>query len=196
MDTQTKKHHQTAEIATHTEPWHGGRPSKITTLGKIDELVVFQRIDSLHEHSGIRKIIKIKHDGTEEGIWHTLKLLREETVKDQQICIHHIDGISLKELRRMTEAICRSSNTYVDIFTTSSRNRTQTKREQPTFGIVISEENKFFSEVLDEVKTAIGENEATSAIRTIWGTKDGKMLLTDRCAPHKEYADRYNQRRQ
>ncbi|KAG5867652.1 hypothetical protein JTB14_034457 [Gonioctena quinquepunctata] len=78
----------------------------------------------------------------------------------------------------MTEAISHSSNTYVEIFTTSTRNRIQTKRKRPTFRVVISEENKSFSEVLDKIKNAIGENEVTSAIRIIRSTKDGKVLLT------------------
>ncbi|KAG5886953.1 hypothetical protein JTB14_011909 [Gonioctena quinquepunctata] len=89
----------------------------------------------------------------------------------------------------------------------------------------MSEEIKSLFEVLDKVENAICGNEATSAIRTIRSTKDGKVLLTtyrepvalkvlsealskkgslktrqmgpasNRCAPHKGYAEQHNQRR-
>ncbi|CAH1107108.1 unnamed protein product [Psylliodes chrysocephalus] len=123
-----------------------------------------------------KKIIKIKHDGTTEDIWNKLTMLREETLHDEQVAIHHINNISIETLRKMTETVFQSCDKKVTIYTTASQNETEKVRS--TYGMIVSEGGKSYKGILGKVKSIVGTNQSAKYIRGLRSTKDGKLLLT------------------
>lgn len=72
--------------------------------------------------------------------------------------------------------IFQNSNTTVAIYTTAS-NR-ESERARTTYGMIISDGEKSYKDVLGKVKAIMGTNQSAKAIRSLRSTKDGKLLLT------------------
>ncbi|CAG9825660.1 unnamed protein product [Phaedon cochleariae] len=123
-----------------------------------------------------KKIVKMAYDETSRGLWGKLSELRQETINDERVSIHHVKGASVEELRRMTEVIFHTGKTNVEIHTTLQQKNSPKGRN--TYGVIINRGGKFYKDILGEVKNAVGGSETANAIRDIRSTKDGSLLLT------------------
>ncbi|CAH1110114.1 unnamed protein product [Psylliodes chrysocephalus] len=104
------------------------------------------------------------------------KKIREETLTDERVAIHHINNTTPENLQKLTETIFHKTDTKVVIGTTAS-NR-EAKKVKTTYGMIISDGEKTYKEVPGRVKTIVGSNSSVKAIRSVRSTKDGKLLLT------------------
>lgn len=123
-----------------------------------------------------KKVIKVTHNGTTQDIWEKLVRIRDETLEDERVAIHHVKNMTNETLQKMTEVVFRSGNTTVSIFTTADNRIVE--RERTTYGMIVSEGNKSYKDVLGKVKSLVGANQSAKAIRSLKSTKDGKLLLT------------------
>lgn len=73
-----------------------------------DEFEVIEQITKIKsEHEGTKlstkKIIKVQHDKNTKDIWEKLKRIREETLTDKRVALHHTNNITPEKLQMMTE---------------------------------------------------------------------------------------------
>lgn len=97
-------------------------------------------------------------------------------MRGKSVTIHHITRISLGNLQKITKAIFHRKKTRVAIYTTE--NNQETEKEMTTYGMIISNEEKSFKDILGKIKTIVGANSSAKAIRSVRRTKEGKLLLT------------------
>lgn len=95
---------------------------------------------------------------------------------DGNVAIHHINNTTPENLQKMTETIFNKTNTKVAIYTTAT-NR-EAEKTRTTYGMIISDGEKIYKEVLSRVKNIVGKNSSVKATRELRSTKDGKLLLT------------------
>nr|XP_023028290.1 golgin subfamily A member 6-like protein 6 [Leptinotarsa decemlineata] len=58
-----------------------------------------------------KKVVKVTMDGTHKDTWDKLMKLREETEGDEEIYIHHVKWMEVKNLQKMVEAVFHLGNT-------------------------------------------------------------------------------------
>ncbi|KAJ8939104.1 hypothetical protein NQ314_011235 [Rhamnusium bicolor] len=149
-----------------------------------DVLEQWTKTRSMVDHTmTCRKIVKIMHDGTDEDLWDKLIRLREEINEAEWVALHRIKHISLENLRKMTESIFQNTNTKVVIYTDqagiNSDNRSQGKApERKTYALVVDTAPDKYMETLKTIKESIKKDAASSAVKNIKSTKEGKLLIT------------------
>ncbi len=143
------------------------------------------RIRSKTPNEGItRKIIKIKHDGSDNKLWEQIGKVKKETEGEEWIALHTINGMSPPRYRKMVESIFHKSETQVCIYTTkrangeSSSNDAREDRKQRSYAIVVEDKRKYYNMTVANIKRVLTTNEAKKAITGVRSTRDGKVLIT------------------
>lgn len=147
---------------------------------------VLEQINKLRsegtEKSVQKKIIKITHNGIEEELWESFRKLREETVNETLVAIHHVKNIKMIRLRKMVECIFHETDTTVIIYTNKQnpelKTENRSRNERKTFALVVEESGKDYNATLKMVKEAVSGKPECKEIKNIRSTKDGKLLIT------------------
>ncbi|ENN77542.1 hypothetical protein YQE_05990, partial [Dendroctonus ponderosae] len=83
------------------------------------------------------KIIKVIQGDKAADLWDRLLLLKEETIDDEWVALHHIERSRTERLKKQVEAIFHEGHTKVAIYTNSLRNpeATSVARLRVQFGL-------------------------------------------------------------
>ncbi|CAH1110423.1 unnamed protein product [Psylliodes chrysocephalus] len=116
---------------------------KFPKLINIKDFEVIEQITKIKsENDGTKlrkKIIEVHHDETIPDTWEKLQRIKEETLSDERVAIHHINTTP-ENLQKMTEMIFHKTNTKVAIYTTA--NKREAEKIKTTYGMIISDSEK------------------------------------------------------
>lgn len=145
---------------------------------------IIEQITKTRTEQVTQKVIKIMVTGMEEELWQSLVKLKEVTKNELGIAMHHITGMTLDLMRKMTETIFHSSETKVTIYTTekqlgieNERNVTTGRRERKTYALIVEEEGINNNDLLRNIKSSIRSNNASKLIQSISTTRQGKLII-------------------
>lgn len=134
-----------------------------------------------------RKIIKINLDGTDNTLWEALCQIREETINDKDVALHHLEGMETVRFRKMIEAVFIKNKNDITIYTTKNRQETQRikrfnsvvdkAKRHKTEAIILEQKGKKYNEVLNSVKNIVRQNRVGANITDVRETRDGRLLV-------------------
>ncbi|CAG9833250.1 unnamed protein product [Diabrotica balteata] len=119
-----------------------------------------------------KKIIKIKQNGDRKQIWEKINMVKEEVGQQGKVALHHVNAMSVDELRKMCEIIFQKTEVTVNIHTTNKR------KERATYGMIVTKKDAAYKDILQTVKTAVKSTGAAEAVHSLRSTKEGKLLIT------------------
>lgn len=154
-------------------------PELLSIKGKIETMIQHSRVISDQQEREVtrRRIIKIKlNNNTEEEVWNSLELLRNETMCDQKIALHSIEHIDDTILQKMAECIYKGKETEIRIYTNKSPNKEQ-KTSRKTYALMVEATKENYKDKLKEVKNVLNSSTAASMVNKIRTTRDGQILI-------------------
>lgn len=142
--------------------------------GDFEVLESSTKIRSSNSSRKDTRIFSLKPMGPVD-LWEKLKQVEAEVQDGEDVGIHHVNMMDLSLFRKVLECIFKNGTGRVTLYTSL---RKQNEGAAPrSYGIVVSEGNKPYREVLDIVKKTITDAKDIDAVRGARSTKDGKVLL-------------------
>ncbi|XP_071056622.1 uncharacterized protein [Onthophagus taurus] len=125
-----------------------------------------------------RKIIKITCKGTDEDLFESFRLLREEVKDDERISCHTIKERDTNTIRKIIESNFHGTKTRVVIYVPEMEKiKTVEKQERKTYAFVVENKDKSYTDTLKEVKERLQKGNIGEGIKSIRSTREGKLLV-------------------
>ncbi|KAL1487490.1 hypothetical protein ABEB36_015837 [Hypothenemus hampei] len=132
------------------------------------ELMSRVKTNGMEMRYSCNRIIKIIHNGKEADIYKKLKKLRQETIADEAIATHEVEGIDGQWLKKAVESIFCTTKTRVSIF---GNKKPDANKDKKTYALVVNQGDKTYEQTLKLIRNKLKGNKEADKVRNIRGTK-------------------------
>ncbi|XP_066261185.1 uncharacterized protein [Euwallacea similis] len=143
-----------------------------------------------------QKIIRIQLNKDEGALWENLVKLKKETINEESIAMHHVNGMNTTKLRRMIETVFCGTKVKIVIYTTTQRQELDGRdnigkelgpvgkdatrlNKKKTYALIVEgQQGEDIKEKINKIKESVKNKDGNREIQGLRTTKEGKILVT------------------